>query len=275
MAAMDWKTLPLAKPSDFSWKELPPLEPEPAAKPTGCSKDLGRDWKVLPYPESQEKLPKRQHANVAAFHCSHWTDLAHSAKERKVNSYESNGMDPERLKKVLAAGGSCRNKCMEKVTFHDALGWCKAFHSAGEERRRMLIYSLYHPADSDFDWSRVTESGGSSVLGSAGVASTAKADRTPLQVNGMALCVQCFCSLLGIGRRSYYRMVHGEPDMRKSESGRVPRNCPQQAQVEVFFRDLYQSAAEPLATGLVLTDELLALRCCASTMDFFVKFSML
>ena len=70
--------------------------------------------------------------------------------------------------------------------------------------------------------------------------------------------MQCFCSLLGIGRRRFYKLRDGDPDLRTQASGQVPKSCPKQDEVDDFFRDLYQSAAEPLATGVVVSDEILA-----------------
>ena len=60
-----------------------------------------------------------------------------------------------------------------------------------------------------------------------------------------------------MSRKRFYKLVNGEPDLRTKESGTRPTFCPKQAQVDEFFRDLYQSAAEPLAVGLHFSDELI------------------
>ena len=84
-----------------------------------------------------------------------------------------------------------------------------------------------------------------------------RSSRTQLEICGSHICVESFCRLLGMSRKRFYKLVNGEPDLRTKESGTRPTFCPKQAQVDEFFRDLYQSAAEPLAVGLHFSDELI------------------
>ena len=73
--------------------------------------------------------------------------------------------------------------------------------------------------------------------------------KTYLEVSGVRVCVAAFCRLLGVSKKTFYKMIFGQPDMRRKESGAKPTFCPQQAKVDEFLRDIYQSAAEPLAIG--------------------------
>ena len=137
----------------------------------------------------------------------------------------------------LGFGCDCRRNCMSSFLAANVIGFCKAFHSANEVNRHMCFLALYN-AETDF-------------------APPGRASRTQLEVCGNLLRVNAFCSLLGICKR-FYKLIHGEPDLRTKESGVAPRFSPQQARVDEFFRDLYQAAAEPLAAGAVTNSENLA-----------------
>ena len=277
----DWRFLPLSseseevKPPPQSWQHLQSDDPGQAKRPS-----LGRDWqnrstaepqksdlcgrrndwKFLSLPELQQQATtgpaevtsKRKQVSITA---SHWAEFAVSAKERKLSVYEENGMNLARIQGAIKSGRSCKNGCMKHVTADEVNSWCKAFHMADDEKRRLCIYSLYHPDVTD--WHAFTSCQGQHCANPDSAANQ-KQDRFSLHVNGQSMCVQCFCSLLGIGRRRFYKLRDGDPDLRTQASGQVPKSCPKQDEVDDFFRDLYQSAAEPLATGVAVSDEILA-----------------
>ena len=130
------------------------------------------------------------------------------------------------------------------VSSSEVIAWCKAFHLADDTKLRMCLFSLYHPEGTE--WSQ-----------EASLTISGRSSRTQLEICGSHICIEAFCRLLGMSRKRFYKLVNGEADLRTKESGTRPTFCPKQAQVDEFFRDLYQSAAEPLAVGLHYSDELI------------------
>lgn len=267
---MDWRFIPLAgpNPAKRSWQDIPvsgsqsnvTLQPSGRDPPTYDWKSLGpaqqpsqhgssssassatdRSWKTIPVDDqckAEEPADKKQKACISA---SSWQELALSkSADKKLNQYEINGMDRGRIQKVLAAGCPCKRNCLQALSAPDAFVWCQAFHEADDAKRQLVLFSLYHP---DVDWENKED-----------VMTSERHQRTTLEVSSLnqsvPVCILSFCRLLGISKKRFYKMIYGEPDLRRKECGNKPTFCPQQAKVDEFFRDIYQSAAEPLAIGL-------------------------
>ena len=158
------------KPPPRSWQHLQSDDPGQAKRPS-----LGRDWqnlstaepqksdlcghrndwKFLSVPEPQQQATTgpaevtstRKQVSLTA---SHWAEFAVSAKERKFSVYEENGMNLARVQGAIKSGRSRKNGCMKHVTADEVSSWCKAFHMADDEKRRLCIYSLYHPDVADW-----------------------------------------------------------------------------------------------------------------------------
>ena len=213
------------------WQNLSTAEPQ---KSDLCGHR--NDWKFLSLPELQQQATtgpaevtsKRKQVSITA---SHWAEFAVSAKERKLSVYEENGMNLARIQGAIKSGRSCKNGCMKHVTADEVNSWCKAFHMADDEKRRLCIYSLYHPDVTD--WHAFTSCHGQHCANPDSAANQ-KQDRFSLRVNGQSMCAQCFCSLLGIGRRRFYKLRDGDPDLRTQASGQAPKSCPKQDEVDDF-----------------------------------------
>ena len=265
---MDWKALPLvgSPQPKRSWQELPvTVASGPAtAGNTDFSRTivgppvkqvkregLLRDSQSIPLANTSNGLAQSDPANKSqqrkvSIGGSHWQELALSSTAgNKVSSkYQENGMDERRILEVLAEGCKCKNNCLSAFKASEVIAWCKAFHLADDTKLRMCLFSLYHPEATE--WSQ-----------EASLTISGRSSRTQLEICGSHICVESFCRLLGMSRKRFYKLVNGEPDLRTKESGTRPTFCPKQAQVDEFFRDLYQSAAEPLAVGLHFSDELI------------------
>ena len=63
------------------------------------------------------------------------------------------------------------------------------------------------------------------------------------QLCGKQVCVTGFCHIFGMTRRSLYKKVRGIPDKRSLPQC---RSIPKTSNVDLFFRQLYESAAEPI-----------------------------
>ena len=208
----DWRFLPLSseseevKPPPQSWQHLQSDDPGQAKRPS-----FGRDWQnlstaepqksdlcghkndwrflSLPEPQQQattgpaEVTSKRKQVSIAA---SHWAAFAVSAKERKLSVYEENGMNLARIQGAIKSGRSCKNGCMKHVTADEVNSWCKAFHMADDDKRRLCIYSLYHPDVTD--WHAFTSCQGQRCANPDSAANQ-KQDRFSLHVNGQSMCV--------------------------------------------------------------------------------------
>ena len=272
---MDWKVLPLvgSPQPKRSWQELPVTVASGPA--TAGNTDLSRtivgppvkqvkregllrDWQSIPLANTSNGLVQSDPANKSqqrkvSIGGSHWQELALSSTAgNKVSSkYQENGMDERRILEVLAEGCKCKNNCLSAFKASEVIAWCKAFHLADDTKLRMCLFSLYHPEATE--WSQ-----------EASLTISGRSSRTQLEICGSHICVESFCRLL-----RFYKLVNGEPDLRTKESGTRPTFCPKQAQVDEFFRDLYQSAAEPLAVGLHFSDELIDLLCLQFTMFAF------
>ena len=212
---------------------------------------LLRDWQSIPLANTSNGLAQSDPANKSqqrkvSIGGSHWQELALSSTAgNKVSSkYQENGMDERRILEVLAEGCKCKNNCLSAFKASEVIAWCKAFHLADDTKLRMCLFSLYHPEATE--WSQ-----------EASLTISGRSSRTQLEICGSHICVESFCRLLGMSRKRFYKLVNGEPDLRTKESGTRPTFCPKQAQVDEFFRDLYQSAAEPPAGGLHFSDELI------------------
>ena len=286
---MDWKALPLvgSPQPKRSWQELPvTVASGPAtAGNTDFSRTivgppvkqvkregLLRDWQSIPLANTSNGLAQSDPANKSqqrkvSIGGSHWQELALSSTAgNKVSSkYQENGMDERRILEVLAEGCKCKNNCLSAFKASEVIAWCKAFHLADYTKLRMCLFSLYHPEATE--WSQ-----------EASLTISGRSSRTQLEICGSHICVESFCRLLGMSRKRFYKLVNGEPDLRTKESGTRPTFCPKQAQVDEFFRDLYQSAAEPLAVGLHFSDELIVawlhLLCLQFTMFAFFLFGL-
>ena len=243
-----WQDLPLAEPSSgvlahssefvsqkrnaikYDWQSVGLAQPSPQAVP----QDKGRDWKTIPVDdEVAQAVVKKRKACISA---ASWQELMLSKPaDKELNQYETNGMDKKRIQRVFADGCSCKRNCISTLSFADAVGWCQAFHMADQAKRQILLFALYHP---DIEWED-----------KEALTISERHQKTYLEVSGVRVCVAAFCRLLGVSKKTFYKMIFGQPDMRRKEPGAKPTFCPQQAKVDEFLRDIYQSAAEPLAIG--------------------------
>ena len=248
-----------------SWQELPAVASGPAihcvsdfsgkivGPPVKQAKreSLLRDWQTILVAKTSDGLAQSDPANKSqqrkvSIGGSHWQELALSstAGNKASSKYQENGMDEKRILQVLAEGCKCKLNCLSAFKASEVIAWCKAFHLADDTKLRMCLFSLYHPEGTE--WSQ-----------EASLTISGRSSRTQLEICGSHICIEAFCRLLGMSRKRFYKLVNGEADLRTKESGTRPTFCPKQAQVDEFFRDLYQSAAEPLAVGLHYSDELI------------------
>ena len=261
---MDWRFLPLAgqNPIKRPWQDLPLAEPSSGVPthpsefvsqkrntakydwqsaglaqplPQAVSQDRQRDWRTLPVDdELPQSVAKKRKACISA---ASWQELMLSKPaDKELNQYEANGTDKNRIQRVLADGCSCKRNCISALSFAEAVGWCESYHMADQVKRQIVFFALYHPHTEweDKDLLTISE----------------RHQKTQLEVSGVRVCVAAFCRLIGVSRKTFYKMIFGQPDMRRKESGAKPIFCPQQAKVDEFLRDIYQSAVEPLAVGL-------------------------
>ena len=238
-----------------SWQELPAVASGPAihcvsdfsgkivGPPVKQAKreSLLRDWQTIPVAKTSDGLAQSDPANKSqqrkvSIGGSHRQELALSstAGNKASSKYQENGMDEKRILQVLAEGCKCKLNCLSAFKASEVIAWCKAFHLADDTKLRMCLFSLYHPEGTE--WSQ-----------EASLTISGRSSRTQLEICGSHICIEAFCRLLGMSRKRFYKLVNGEADLRTKESGTRPTFCPKQAQVDEFFRDLYQSAAEPLA----------------------------
>lgn len=230
---MDWKVLPLAGshcPAKRSWQELSLGGANEASTPVPNQRfwqqlsetretaptrqkeqHQQRDWQILPVDSACPAGNPAQARRRACVTASHWQGIALTGGPiKELNKYEENALDEKRILKVLPAGCTCKRNCLQAFTLPDVLGWCKSFHLADEEQQRHFFFALYR---SECDWSEQNET----ISG--------KSARTELVISGWPICIATFCNLLGIGRKRFYRLASGEPDMRRREAGPKATFC--------------------------------------------------
>ena len=118
---------------------------------------------------------------------------------------------------------------------------CNSFHRADEDARAVVVFAAYS-ASNAFTGGKLDETNEEGAQSSSA--------RAHLVLASRPVCVLGFCKMLGIGRRHFYRLAHGVPDLRRSCSGMQPRAAEKSAQVDMFLRHLYESAAEPLPKAI-------------------------
>ena len=172
---------------------------------------------------------------------------------RKETSYQAKGADPAAVR-VRLARAKCKCKLPEKPC-HRAVALkslqlvCTTFWSLPDLERANLIRSLYQSACSDSADEEFANVEGQEVPGAQGADKLLKM-KLAWRLCGKPVCFPMWTHLLGTSQNSIRNAIHGNPDMRRTEVGSVSspatRHAPQSGLVDIFFLELYQSAAEPL-----------------------------
>lgn len=153
-------------------------------------------------------------------------------------TYENLGSDPDEVKKRLAnATCACQGVCHRGVKLKPLQMLCQLFWSLSSLERGMLIRHEYAAALGQEDQDGLEPS--AELL-----------KRASWSMCGQAVCVPIFCNLLRTGEKTIRKDIAGVPDSRRSvlggEYSPAPRKHEKSDQVDWFFLELYQSAAEPM-----------------------------
>lgn len=160
------------------------------------------------------------------------------ANRAKPTQIESLGADPDDVKRRLAnASCVCKGSCHKAVKLKPLILLCQLFWSLSSVERGMLIRHEYMAAVAPEEDQNGTLSG-------------EQLRKASWSLCGQAVCFPIFCSLLRTGEKTVRKYIAGALDGRKSvlggEHSPAPRNHERSDQVDWFFQELYQSAAEPL-----------------------------
>ena len=166
-------------------------------------------------------------------------------------SYGCQGADPESVKQrlentwcVVCQGSRGKGKakkvkgskspCHSFVQLKPLQEICRMFWSQTDDTRAHLIRTLYDQAREE-------------TQGQLQIGQKARVD---WGICGVKVCFKVFASLLRVGPNWIHDSIRGVPDLRRSSlAGRLlasSREKPQSHQIDCFFMELYQSAAEPM-----------------------------
>jgi hypothetical protein len=151
-----------------------------------------------------------------------------------MTTYARRGSDPEQVKQRLA---KCKCRCAkdkeapgchQNVNLVELQLLCQAYWSLGDKGRDAALHAVYRAA-----------------VGSA--TSQQPLDVVEWHLCNKKVCFANFCILLGTSNKTIRKQITQSIDLRKSMPGEaLCRPRPQSEAIDYFFRELYQSAAEPL-----------------------------
>ena len=165
--------------------------------------------------------------------------LSNLPTKQALNTYDKNGIDPDRIRSVLGRPCKCPANCTSQFTFDDIHNLCRVYHQMLESDRQFMLHTMY------------TSDAASQCPEVSGPVCGPKS-RHDWHILGHKVCVRGFCDLLGISSKKLYKDIRLAIDLRRNldNAGPVhPRGTPQRDICHHFFRQLYTSAAEPLPTG--------------------------
>ena len=164
---------------------------------------------------------------------------ANRGGEKGKTEFESQGADPADVKRRLSqATCLCQGPCHKAVKYKSLLLLCQLFWGLSAMERGMLLRHEYAAGQEEDD--SVAEAD----------PSEGRLGRRTWSLCGQVVCFPIFCNLLRTGQHTVRRQIAGVPDQRCSllggERSPAPRSHEKSDQVDWFFYELYQSAAEPL-----------------------------
>jgi len=143
------------------------------------------------------------------------------ASRRTTRSHHENGMDPQRLRRLLRRPCFCKQRCYTKVNFNQAhLFLSKYWERQKRDRDSLLSLAL------------------------GGDASNTRKNVWYFMSEKMSL--NCLASLLGHHKRKLQRAAAGDVVFDQRAGRRI--DPAMQARIDSFFMTLYLSVAEPLPT---------------------------
>ena len=207
-----------------NWRQLDLQEIEGDACPV-----RKKNWRQLDFLD-EEPLPQPPAVRIknASLSATTLSFLSNMPTKQGLNAYDKNGMDPERIRRVLKKGCKCKKKCMRQFTFSDIHDLCRVYHQMLESDRQYMLHTMY------------------TGVSSPEVPGPGATCRHQWQILGHDVCVPAFCDLLGISCKKLYKDIRLAVDGRRSVDGAGihPRCTPQLDMCHHFFRQLYISAAE-------------------------------
>ena len=152
-------------------------------------------------------------------------------QSQNYSEYDGNAANPSRVRTV--AGTPCKRKSRKKpgcqkggLNYTAGCKFLDAWASLTLMERSHLLRCCYQE-----NCPKQDESGGSTLW----------------NICGQGVCIQRFCEILASSQRTVRRMTAGQPDLRTAVGGKQqPRLALQTLKCDHFFRNLQDSAAEPM-----------------------------
>ena len=142
-----------------------------------------------------------------------------------LTKFAHNGMDSARVKRVLKKPCECTGDsrcCAQQLSVAGVVEYGQRSHHLSAECRGHLVATSYE---------------------TCGPVPTDKAIRTQWHLLGVPVDVVALAVILGLTPRTLYKSVHQAVDLRKGPWSVQPHAAPQQCMVDLFFAELYMSAA--------------------------------
>ncbi|CAE7250508.1 unnamed protein product [Symbiodinium sp. CCMP2592] len=152
------------------------------------------------------------------------------------NVYSAHGKDIDRITQALRGKCGCKKNCMTKFSVKQVKVLASAWHDLSTATQYQVLFNMFN-GEKCSEQVRDMETTNSAMK------------RKQWQLDGRDVCFRAFCRLLGHSPTTVLRMMHGDPDLRKSGLDNMPtrpRPHPQQDIVHHFLMDQYMSAAETL-----------------------------
>ena len=154
-----------------------------------------------------------------------------SCGKARTSEYDGNAANPSRVR--IVAGTPCKRKSRKKpgcqkggLNYTAGCKFLDAWASLTLMERSHLLRCCYQE-----NCPKQDESGGSTLW----------------NICGQGVCIQRFCEILASSQRTVRRMTAGQPDLRTAVGGKQqPRLALQTLKCDHFFRNLQDSAAEPM-----------------------------
>ena len=123
-----------------------------------------------------------------------WAMDSNDKKTKKCNAYETNGMDPDRIRGVLIPSSGCICKCEKKVSYRKLKDICDAFWRLDKEHQDKALWSAQCCGDCRRERAPCDSSSDSS---SSEHMDQKRRMRRPWLLAGISVCRHAFYRLLG------------------------------------------------------------------------------
>ena len=121
-----------------NWRQLDLQEIEGDACPV-----RKRTWRQLDFLDEPVQQPAAVRIKNASLSATTLSFLSNMPTKQALNAYDKNGMDPERIRRVLKKGCKCKKKCMRQFTFSDIHNLCRVYHQMLESDRQYMVHTMY------------------------------------------------------------------------------------------------------------------------------------